>query len=90
MIRTLRERGAEVVYLGNRFPNEVAEAALQEAADLIVSHPLGKPPDCCRRSSRPWSAAACGAGARGRGDRAAGGAGLEGLGVADVSAPAAR
>ena len=45
VVRTLRERGAEVVYLGNQFPDEVAEAALQEAADLIClstlsgSHP---------------------------------------------------
>jgi methylmalonyl-CoA mutase, C-terminal domain len=35
VVRTLRELGAEVVYLGNQFPAEVAEAALQEAADLV-------------------------------------------------------
>jgi len=35
VVRTLRELGAEVVYLGNQFPDEVAEAALQETADLI-------------------------------------------------------
>jgi methylmalonyl-CoA mutase C-terminal domain/subunit len=45
VVHALRERGAEVVYLGNQFPEEVAEAALQEAADLIClstlsgSHP---------------------------------------------------
>jgi methylmalonyl-CoA mutase C-terminal domain/subunit len=45
VVRTLRERGVEVVYLGNQFPEELAEAALQEAADLIClstlsgSHP---------------------------------------------------
>jgi methylmalonyl-CoA mutase C-terminal domain/subunit len=31
----LRELGAEVLYLGNQFPEEIAESALQEAADLI-------------------------------------------------------
>ncbi len=35
VVRALREQGAEVVYLGNQFPDELAEAALQEAADLI-------------------------------------------------------
>jgi methylmalonyl-CoA mutase C-terminal domain/subunit len=35
VVRTLRELGAEVVYLGNQFPEELAEAALQEAADLL-------------------------------------------------------
>jgi len=33
--RTLRELGVEVLYLGNQFPEEVAEAALQEGAELI-------------------------------------------------------
>lgn len=35
VVRALREQGAEVVYLGNQFPDELAEAALQEGADLI-------------------------------------------------------
>jgi methylmalonyl-CoA mutase C-terminal domain/subunit len=35
VVRALRELGVEVVYLGNQFPDEVAEAALQEGADLI-------------------------------------------------------
>ncbi|HEV8676281.1 MAG TPA: cobalamin-dependent protein, partial [Methylomirabilota bacterium] len=35
VVRTLRELGAETVYLGNQFPEEIAEAALQEAADLV-------------------------------------------------------
>jgi methylmalonyl-CoA mutase C-terminal domain/subunit len=35
VVHTLREQGVEVVYLGNQFPEELAEAALQEAADLI-------------------------------------------------------
>lgn len=35
VVRVLRELGAEVLYLGNQFPEEVAEAALQEAADLV-------------------------------------------------------
>jgi methylmalonyl-CoA mutase C-terminal domain/subunit len=45
VVRALRERGVEVVYLGNQFPEELAEAALQEAADLVClstlsgSHP---------------------------------------------------
>lgn len=33
--RTLRELGVEVLYLGNQFPEELAEAALQEGAELI-------------------------------------------------------
>ena len=35
VVRALRELGAEVLYLGNQFPEELAEAALQEAADLV-------------------------------------------------------
>jgi methylmalonyl-CoA mutase C-terminal domain/subunit len=35
VVRTLRGLGAEVVYLGNQFPEAIAEAALQEAADLV-------------------------------------------------------
>lgn len=35
VVRTLRALGAEVLYLGNQFPEEIAEAALQEAADLV-------------------------------------------------------
>jgi methylmalonyl-CoA mutase C-terminal domain/subunit len=35
VVRQLRELGAEVVYLGNQFPEELAEAALQEGADLV-------------------------------------------------------
>ena len=35
VVRALREQGAEVVYLGNQFPEELAEAALQEAAELV-------------------------------------------------------
>jgi methylmalonyl-CoA mutase, C-terminal domain len=35
VVRILRELGAEVLYLGNQFPEEIAEAALQESADLI-------------------------------------------------------
>lgn len=35
VVRTLREVGAEVLYLGNQFPEEIAEAALQEGADLV-------------------------------------------------------
>jgi len=33
--RALRELGAEVLYLGNQFPEELAEAALQEGAELV-------------------------------------------------------
>jgi methylmalonyl-CoA mutase, C-terminal domain len=35
VVRVLRELGAEVLYLGNQFPEEIAEAALQEAADIL-------------------------------------------------------
>lgn len=35
VVKTLRELGAEVLYLGNQFPEEIAEAVLQESADLI-------------------------------------------------------
>jgi methylmalonyl-CoA mutase C-terminal domain/subunit len=35
VVRQLRLLGAEVVYLGNQFPEELAEAALQEGADLV-------------------------------------------------------
>jgi len=35
VVRTLRELGAEVLYLGNQFPEGIAEAALQETADLV-------------------------------------------------------
>ncbi len=33
--RALRAMGVEVLYLGNQFPEEIAEAALQEGADLV-------------------------------------------------------
>lgn len=35
VVRVLRELGVEVLYLGNQFPEEIAEATLQEAADLV-------------------------------------------------------
>jgi methylmalonyl-CoA mutase C-terminal domain/subunit len=35
VVRTLRELGAEALYLGNQFPDAIAEAALQESADLV-------------------------------------------------------
>jgi methylmalonyl-CoA mutase cobalamin-binding domain/chain len=35
VVRQLRALGAEVVYLGNQFPEPLAEAALQEGADLV-------------------------------------------------------
>lgn len=33
--RLLRDAGMEVVYLGNKFPEEIVEAALQEGADVV-------------------------------------------------------
>ena len=33
--RMLRGLGVEVLYLGNQFPEPIAEAALQESADLV-------------------------------------------------------
>lgn len=33
--RLLRDAGMEVVYIGNKFPEEIVEIALQEGADVI-------------------------------------------------------
>lgn len=33
--RMLRDEGVEVIYLGNAFPNEIIQAAVQEDADIV-------------------------------------------------------
>ncbi len=33
--RLLRDQGMEVVYIGNKFPEEIVETALQEGADVV-------------------------------------------------------
>jgi len=37
----LREAGMEVIYLGNKFPEEIVEAAIEEDADIIGLSSLG-------------------------------------------------
>ena len=37
----LREAGMEVIYLGNKFPEEIVEAAIEEDADFIGLSSLG-------------------------------------------------
>lgn len=39
--RMLRDEGMEVVYLGNQFPEQIVEAALQEGADVVGLSTLG-------------------------------------------------
>ncbi|WP_199256757.1 cobalamin B12-binding domain-containing protein [Alteribacillus sp. YIM 98480] len=39
--RMLRDAGMEVVYLGNQFPEQIVEAAIQEGADVIGLSTLG-------------------------------------------------
>ena len=39
--RMLRDEGMEVVYLGNQFPDQIVEAAIQEGADVIGLSTLG-------------------------------------------------
>lgn len=39
--RMLRDEGMEVVYLGNQFPEQIVEAAIQEGADVIGLSTLG-------------------------------------------------
>ena len=89
VVRVLRELGVEVLYLGNQFPEEIAEAALQEAADLVCLSTLSG----SHHELLPEVLAALGA----RGVRAplvVGGAippqdvpALKGIGVADVFGP---
>ncbi|ALC89343.1 methylmalonyl-CoA mutase [Bacillus sp. FJAT-18017] len=39
--RMLRDEGMEVVYLGNQFPEQIVDAAIQEGADVIGLSTLG-------------------------------------------------
>ncbi len=39
--RMLRDYGMEVVYLGNQFPEQIVEAAIQEDADVVGLSTLG-------------------------------------------------
>jgi methylmalonyl-CoA mutase C-terminal domain/subunit len=39
--RMLRDEGMEVVYLGNQFPKEIVDAAIQEGADVVGLSTLG-------------------------------------------------
>lgn len=39
--RMLRDEGLEVVYLGNQFPEQIVDAAIQEGADVIGLSTLG-------------------------------------------------
>jgi methylmalonyl-CoA mutase C-terminal domain/subunit len=39
--KMLRDRGMEVVYLGNLFPEQIVEAAIQEGADVVGLSTLG-------------------------------------------------
>jgi methylmalonyl-CoA mutase C-terminal domain/subunit len=39
--RMLRDEGMEVVYLGNQFPEQIVEAAIQEGADVVGLSTLG-------------------------------------------------
>lgn len=39
--RMLRDEGMEVVYLGNQFPEQIVNAAIQEGADVIGLSTLG-------------------------------------------------
>ncbi|ADG05238.1 cobalamin B12-binding domain-containing protein [Kyrpidia tusciae] len=39
--KMLRDRGMEVVYLGNLFPEQIVQAAVQEGADVVGLSTLG-------------------------------------------------
>ncbi len=39
--RMLRDEGMEVVYLGNMFPEQIVDAAIQEGADVVGLSTLG-------------------------------------------------
>jgi len=39
--KMLRDRGLEVVFLGNQFPEQIVEAAIQEGADVVGLSTLG-------------------------------------------------
>jgi len=39
--RFLKDAGMEVIYLGNQFPKEIANAALQESVDVVALSTLG-------------------------------------------------
>jgi len=39
--RMLRDAGMEVIYLGNQFPEEIVNAAIQEGADVVGLSTLG-------------------------------------------------
>lgn len=39
--KMLRDRGHEVVFLGNMFPEQIVEAAIQEGADVVGLSTLG-------------------------------------------------
>jgi len=39
--RMLRDEGMEVVYIGNQFPEQIVEVAIQEGADVIGLSTLG-------------------------------------------------
>jgi methylmalonyl-CoA mutase C-terminal domain/subunit len=39
--RMLRDAGLEVVYLGNQFPEQIVDAAIQEGADVVGLSTLG-------------------------------------------------
>jgi len=39
--RMLRDEGMEVVYLGNQFPEQIVNAAVQEGADVVGLSTLG-------------------------------------------------
>jgi methylmalonyl-CoA mutase C-terminal domain/subunit len=39
--RMLRDEGMEVVYLGNQFPEQIVDAAIQEGADVVGLSTLG-------------------------------------------------
>lgn len=39
--RFLKDAGMEVIYLGNQFPEEIANAALQESVDVVGLSTLG-------------------------------------------------
>lgn len=39
--RMLRDEGMEVVYIGNQFPEQIVDAAIQEGADVIGLSTLG-------------------------------------------------
>lgn len=39
--KMLRDEGMEVVYIGNQFPEQIVEAAIQEGADVVGLSTLG-------------------------------------------------